>query len=239
MSGAPHPATGPAQLLLVDDEANIRRMLSALLREEGFTVAEAANGNAALLMLDQADPDVVLLDLLMPPGPDGLETLARIRERGRRTPVIMMSGKAQLTDAVRAVKLGAFQFLEKPLTPEAAAAGLALRPVTDCTQLVFSLPSVSVLMTPFGWVLQVLGPGMGLVVHFLRVVPGRRPSRMFFSRSSRSLPPQGTSMEPKFPLEDVGSQDRVTSPTSSGHAWERADHWPSEARRTRIHQTSW
>ena len=63
------PAIGPAQLLLVDDEANIRRMLGALLREEGFTVAEAANGNAALLMLDQADPDVVLLDLLMPPGP--------------------------------------------------------------------------------------------------------------------------------------------------------------------------
>ena len=115
-------ATGPAQLLLVDDEANIRRMLSALLREEGFTVAEAPNGNAALLMLDQADPDVVLLDLLMPPGPDGLETLARIRERGRRTPVIMMSGKAQLTDAVRAVKLGAFQFLEKPLTPESVLA---------------------------------------------------------------------------------------------------------------------
>jgi two-component system nitrogen regulation response regulator NtrX len=54
----------------------------------------------------------------MPPGPDGLDTLARIRDRGRSMPIIMMSGKAQLTDAVRAVKLGAFQFLEKPLTPE-------------------------------------------------------------------------------------------------------------------------
>ena len=107
--------TASSQVLLVDDEANIRRMLAALLREEGFTVAEAANGNAALLQLDDVDPDVVLLDLLMPPGPDGLETLARLRERGRSTPVIMMSGKAQLTDAV---KLGAFQFLEKPLTPE-------------------------------------------------------------------------------------------------------------------------
>ena len=64
------------------------------------------------------DPDVVLLDLMMPPGPDGLETLASLRERGRQMPVIMMSGKAQLTDAVRAVKLGAFQFLEKPLGPE-------------------------------------------------------------------------------------------------------------------------
>jgi len=111
--------TVSGQVLLVDDEANIRRMLGALLRDEGLTVAEAPNGNAALLLVDQADPDVILLDLLMPPGPDGLETLARLRERGRLTPVIMMSGKAQLTDAVRAVKLGAFQFLEKPLTPEA------------------------------------------------------------------------------------------------------------------------
>jgi two-component system nitrogen regulation response regulator NtrX len=115
-------SAGPVQVLLVDDEANIRRMLAALLREEGCTVAEAANGNAALLMLDDADPDVVLLDLLMPPGPDGLETLTRMRERGRSTPVIMMSGKAQLTDAVRAVKLGAFQFLEKPLAPESVLA---------------------------------------------------------------------------------------------------------------------
>jgi DNA-binding NtrC family response regulator len=111
--------SGSAQVLLVDDEANIRRMLGALLRSEGFDVTEAPNGNSALLMLDDADPDVVLLDLLMPPGPDGLETLTRIRDRGDAAPVIMMSGKAQLTDAVRAVKLGAFQFLEKPLSPEA------------------------------------------------------------------------------------------------------------------------
>jgi two-component system nitrogen regulation response regulator NtrX len=110
--------SGGEQVLLVDDEANIRRMLGALLRSEGFSVTEAANGNAALLLMEEADPDVVLLDLMMPPGPDGLETLARMRDRGRSAPVIMMSGKAQLTDAVRAVKLGAFQFLEKPLSPE-------------------------------------------------------------------------------------------------------------------------
>ncbi|HZB27978.1 MAG TPA: sigma-54 dependent transcriptional regulator [Gemmatimonadales bacterium] len=111
-----------AQVLLVDDEANIRRMLGALLRSEGFEVTEAPNGNSALLLLDAVGPDVVLLDLLMPPGPDGLETLAHIRDRGDAAPVIMMSGKAQLTDAVRAVKLGAFQFLEKPLSPEAVLA---------------------------------------------------------------------------------------------------------------------
>jgi two-component system, NtrC family, nitrogen regulation response regulator NtrX len=107
-----------AEILLVDDEANIRRMLGALLRSEGFSVVEAASGNAALLLLDETDPDVVLLDLLMPPGPDGLETLTHMRDRGRTAPVIMMSGKAHLTDAVRAVRLGAFQFLEKPLAPE-------------------------------------------------------------------------------------------------------------------------
>ena len=109
-------SSGP-QILLVDDEANVRRMLGALLQTEGFAVAEVPNGNSALLMLQEVDPDVVLLDLMMPPGPDGLETLTRMRDRGTGAPVIMMSGKAQLTDAVRAVKLGAFQFLEKPLSP--------------------------------------------------------------------------------------------------------------------------
>ena len=56
----------PAQIFLVDDEANIRRMLGALLRDEGFTVAEAPNGNAALLQVESVDPDVIILDLLMP-----------------------------------------------------------------------------------------------------------------------------------------------------------------------------
>ncbi len=109
----------PHQVLIVDDEANIRRMLAALLRAEGFEVAEAGNGPAGLIALDGTEPDAIFLDLLMPPGPDGLETLRQIRARGSETPVIMMSGKAQLADAVRATQLGAFQFLEKPLSPEA------------------------------------------------------------------------------------------------------------------------
>ncbi len=112
------------RVLIVDDEANIRRMLAALLKAEGFEPEEAANGNAALLSLDQLHPDAILLDLQMPPGPDGLETLQQMRERDNSTLVIMMSGKAQLNDAVRAIKLGAFQFLEKPLTPEAVLVAL-------------------------------------------------------------------------------------------------------------------
>jgi two-component system nitrogen regulation response regulator NtrX len=108
----------PHRVLIVDDEANIRRMLAALLRAEGFVVAEAGSGPAGLIALDAEEPDAIFLDLLMPPGPDGLETLQKIRARGCDAPVIMMSGKAQLADAVQATQLGAFQFLEKPLSPE-------------------------------------------------------------------------------------------------------------------------
>jgi two-component system nitrogen regulation response regulator NtrX len=106
-------------ILLIDDEPNIRRMLGALLRAEGFDVVEAGNGNAALIELEKTDPDAAFCDLMMPPGPDGLATLEAMRARGLEAPVIMMSGKAQLSDAVRATQLGAFQFLEKPLSPEA------------------------------------------------------------------------------------------------------------------------
>src|SRR5260221_13105555 len=106
------------RVLLVDDEANIRRMVGALLQSDGFETVEAEGGNAALQRLLEDAPDVVLLDLMMPPGPDGLATLEQIRRRAPHYPVVMMSGKANLADAVRATKLGAFQFLEKPLTPE-------------------------------------------------------------------------------------------------------------------------
>ena len=107
------------RVLLVDDEANIRRMIGALLQSEGYETVEAPDGNAALARLVEEAPDLVLLDLMMPPGPDGLATLEQIRKRAPQIPVVMMSGKANLADAVRATKLGAFQFLEKPLTPEA------------------------------------------------------------------------------------------------------------------------
>jgi DNA-binding NtrC family response regulator len=107
-----------ARILLVDDEANIRRMVGALLQSEGFEAVEAANGAAALAAVERDAPDAVLLDLMMPGGPDGLATLEQLKRVAPDVPVVMMSGKATLTDAVRATKLGAFQFLEKPLTPE-------------------------------------------------------------------------------------------------------------------------
>jgi two-component system nitrogen regulation response regulator NtrX len=108
-----------ARVLVVDDEANLRRMLRALLEQDGYTVDEAPGGEEGVRRAALGEPDVVLLDLVMPPGPDGLVVLERMQAGHADTPVIMMSGKATLGDAVRATKLGAFQFLEKPLTPEA------------------------------------------------------------------------------------------------------------------------
>ncbi len=112
------------RILLVDDEANIRKMVGALLESEGFETLEAPNGQAALECIADDTPDAVLLDLMMPPGPDGLATLEQLKKRAPHVPVVMMSGKANLADAVRATKLGAFQFLEKPLTPEGVLVAL-------------------------------------------------------------------------------------------------------------------
>ena len=106
------------QVLVVDDEANLRRMLCAVLVAEGYRTAEAASGTEALAAVSRRRPDAVLLDLSMPGGPDGLETLERLAGEAPGVPVIMMSGRAGLSDAVRATKLGAYHFLEKPLAPE-------------------------------------------------------------------------------------------------------------------------
>ncbi len=105
-------------VLIVDDEPNIRRMVGALLSAEGYDVRDAADGPAGLALADAFEPDVALVDLMMPGELDGLGLLSKLRERRPDLPVVMMSGRAALTDAVRATKLGAFTFLEKPLTPE-------------------------------------------------------------------------------------------------------------------------
>jgi two-component system nitrogen regulation response regulator NtrX len=107
-----------ASVLIVDDEPNIRRMVGALLSAEGYEVREAASGTQAIAKAAEDEPDALLLDLMMPGELDGLQTLARIRVAHPEAAVIMMSGRAGLGDAVAATKLGAVNFLEKPLTPE-------------------------------------------------------------------------------------------------------------------------
>lgn len=107
-----------AAILIVDDEPNIRRMLGSLLREQGYSTTEAPDAAQAVARMEEGEADVVLLDLALP-DVKGLELLDRIHTRWPLSPIIMMSGRASLADAVQATKLGAFHFIEKPLTPEA------------------------------------------------------------------------------------------------------------------------
>ena len=93
-------------------------MVGALLASEGYEVRDAPDGASGLAAARAAEPDVALVDLMMPGAVDGLGMLERLREQLPDVPVVMMSGRAALGDAVRATKLGAFTFLEKPLTPE-------------------------------------------------------------------------------------------------------------------------
>ncbi len=118
-------------VLLIDDEPNIRRMVGALLAAEGYEVRAAADGASGIALALETEPDIAMVDLMMPGDIDGMAVLRTLREQRSELPVIMMSGRAGLSDAVRATKLGAFTFLEKPLTPEgvllAIGAALELR----------------------------------------------------------------------------------------------------------------
>jgi len=103
-------------VLIVDDEAEIRKSLRGVLEEEGYQVDAAESGEACLDQLHHAF-DVVLLDVWLP-GIDGLETLQKIKDSDDPPEVIMISGHGTIETAVRATKLGAFDFLEKPLSLE-------------------------------------------------------------------------------------------------------------------------
>jgi two-component system, NtrC family, nitrogen regulation response regulator NtrX len=106
-----------SRILIVDDEAGVRASLGAVLRDEGYTVDTADSGEACLEQVVERPPDVILLDIWLP-GIDGLATLERLRERRTEAAVIMISGHASVEAAVRATKLGAFDFIEKPLSIE-------------------------------------------------------------------------------------------------------------------------
>jgi two-component system nitrogen regulation response regulator NtrX len=107
-------------VLIVDDEAAIRQSLKGVLEDEGYKVALAESGEACLEALKKRPTDVVLLDIWLP-GMDGLETLEKIKEgkdSDSAPEVIMISGHGTIETAVRATKLGAFDFVEKPLSLE-------------------------------------------------------------------------------------------------------------------------
>jgi len=104
----------PPKILVVDDEPSMLRYLQTLLEVEAYNVDTAPSGEAAMLKLQQGAPDVVLLDVLMPGGMDGLQTLEQMRERHPHLKVIMLSCVSDTRKVVQAIRLGAQDYLTKP-----------------------------------------------------------------------------------------------------------------------------
>ena len=111
------------RVLVVDDKENMRRLVARIL-EDAFVVEEAEDGARALALVASRPYDVVVSDIRMP-GADGFELLAAVKARDPATEVVLMTGYATVPDAVRAMRLGAFDYLEKPFDPDAALATVA------------------------------------------------------------------------------------------------------------------
>lgn len=107
----------PDHILIVDDEKGILSALSGVLEDEGYTIATAESGSEALKKIEKDTPSVVLLDIWLP-DIDGLEILKEIRNTRKGVIVIIMSGHGTIETAVRATKLGAYDYIEKPLSME-------------------------------------------------------------------------------------------------------------------------
>ncbi|AYF86271.1 two-component system response regulator RssB [Pseudomonas sp. JS3066] len=103
-----------AKLLIIDDDEVVRASLAAYLEDSGFSVRQASNGLQGLQVFEQERPDLVICDLRMPQV-DGLELIRRISELEAETPVIVVSGAGVMSDAVEALRLGAADYLIKPL----------------------------------------------------------------------------------------------------------------------------
>jgi two-component system nitrogen regulation response regulator NtrX len=104
-------------ILIVDDEPGVRTSLTGVLRDEGYTVEAVPSGEACLDRVTRGPVDLIVLDVWLP-GMDGLATLARLRERQVDAQVVLISGHGNIESAVRAIKMGAFDFVEKPLSLE-------------------------------------------------------------------------------------------------------------------------
>ena len=102
-------------LLIVDDEENLRSMLTAALRHHGFTITATGNGREALRMVAEVRPDLVVLDVMMPEL-DGFEVCRRLRADGDRTPVVFLTARDDTDDKVRGLTLGGDDYLQKPFS---------------------------------------------------------------------------------------------------------------------------
>ncbi|MDY7031850.1 MAG: sigma-54 dependent transcriptional regulator [Thermodesulfobacteriota bacterium] len=105
------------QILIIDDEENMRHMLSTLLGKEGFNIVTASSGKEGMKCLEKADFDVILCDVRMPEM-DGLAFLKELQGKKTESPVIMMSGYGTIDTAIEAMKLGAYDYISKPFKPD-------------------------------------------------------------------------------------------------------------------------
>ncbi|WP_129595897.1 response regulator [Anaerophilus nitritogenes] len=105
------------KILIVDDEKNIRMTLKHCLKEEGYEIDSAVNGEEALKKSIEEEFDLMLLDIKMP-GLTGMQVLSKVREKGSKIDVIMMTAYGTIEKAVEAMKLGAIDFISKPFTPD-------------------------------------------------------------------------------------------------------------------------
>ena len=129
------------RILVVDDEDNLRTMLVAALKFEGYDVAAAPNGRDGLRSVRESKPDLIVLDVMMPEL-DGFGMLKRLRETGDRTPVVFLTAKDTSADAVEGLGLGADDYLSKPFSLEELVAR-----VEAVMRRVDSSPTASAVMT--------------------------------------------------------------------------------------------
>ena len=108
-----------AEILIIDDNSDIREILSDLIVEGGYSTRVAANYNQALSEIDKKLPDVAIIDVKLDKGDnDGIELLSHIKRKNSNIPVIIISGHANIDMAVKSLKSGAFEFIQKPFDKE-------------------------------------------------------------------------------------------------------------------------
>ena len=107
------------EILIIDDNADIRNIINDLIIEAGYKTRLAANYNQALKEIDKKLPDVAIIDVKLDKGDyDGLELLSHIKNKDKNIPVIIITGHANVEMAIKALKIGAFEFIEKPFNSE-------------------------------------------------------------------------------------------------------------------------
>jgi two-component system response regulator MtrA len=133
-----------ARILVVDDDVALAEMISIVLRGEGFTPLQAFDGAEALASLEQTQPDLILLDVMLP-GLDGIEVCGKIRETSG-VPIIMLTARGDTTDVVRGLESGADDYIVKPFNPKELVARIKtrLRPTSEGSQSVITVGDVTI-----------------------------------------------------------------------------------------------